>query len=86
MSDRASIRGARGAHGASNQEHRPPQDRPKKENILDLGKHADKRLLVKFSGGREVTGILKGWDGLMNLVLDDVRESLRGKPDHRTNS
>ena len=34
--------------------------------------------MVKFSGGREVTGTLKGFDQLMNLVLDDVEESVRG--------
>lgn len=37
----------------------------------------DKRIIVKFSGGREVTGALKGYDQLMNLVLDDVREVMR---------
>lgn len=26
-----------------------------------------------------VTGTLKGYDQLMNLVLDDVKESMRGK-------
>jgi U6 snRNA-associated Sm-like protein LSm7 len=29
------------------------QERPKKENILDLGKYMDKRITVKFNGGRE---------------------------------
>ena len=28
-------------------------ERPKKENILNLGKYMDKRITVKFSGGRE---------------------------------
>jgi len=37
----------------------------------------DKRIIVKFNGGREVTGSLKGYDALMNLVLDDVHEVLR---------
>lgn len=27
-----------------------------------------------------VTGTLKGYDALMNLVLDDVQEVLRGEP------
>jgi len=31
---------------------------------------------VKFTGGREVTGILKGFDQLLNLVLDEVEESV----------
>jgi hypothetical protein len=29
------------------------RDRPKKENILDLAKYMDKRITVKFNGGRE---------------------------------
>ncbi|KAK0753603.1 U6 snRNA-associated Sm-like protein LSm7 [Schizothecium vesticola] len=37
----------------------------------------DQRITVKFNGGREVTGVLKGYDALMNLVLDDVQEALR---------
>ncbi|KAK1830268.1 U6 snRNA-associated Sm-like protein LSm7 [Podospora conica] len=37
----------------------------------------DQRITVKFNGGREVTGVLKGYDALMNLVLDDVKEALR---------
>ncbi|CRK48925.1 hypothetical protein BN1723_020687, partial [Verticillium longisporum] len=38
----------------------------------------DKKITVKFNGGREVTGTLKGYDALMNLVLDDVEEVMRG--------
>lgn len=39
----------------------------------------DKKITVKFTGGREVTGSLKGYDALMNLVLDDVEEVMRGR-------
>ncbi|KAL2050075.1 hypothetical protein ABVK25_009685 [Lepraria finkii] len=52
-------------------------EKPKKENILDLTKYMDKEITIKFNGGREVTGTLKGYDQLMNLVLDDVKELLR---------
>lgn len=38
----------------------------------------DKDITVKFNGGREVTGTLKGYDALMNLVLDEVKETVRG--------
>ncbi|KAI0395199.1 like-Sm domain-containing protein [Xylariaceae sp. FL0594] len=64
-----------GDHGSS----APTQERerPKKENILDLSKYMDKKINVKFNGGREVTGTLKGFDALMNLVLDDVEELMR---------
>ncbi|KAK6539972.1 Sm-like protein lsm7 [Orbilia ellipsospora] len=59
--------------GGGGQQH----ERPKKEAILDLAKYMDKRIIVKFSGGREVTGALKGYDQLMNLVLDEVKEVMR---------
>lgn len=36
-------------------------------------------ICVKFAGGREVSGILKGYDPLVNLVLDNTTEHLRGK-------
>lgn len=39
--------GERGGHGGGNSE------KPKKENILDLGKYMDKQITVKFNGGRE---------------------------------
>ena len=55
----------------------------------------DKQVNVKFNGGREsrlpilqamlwltkslVVGTLKGYDQLMNLVLDDVKETMRGE-------
>jgi U6 snRNA-associated Sm-like protein LSm7 len=35
------------------------QERPKKENILDLGKYMDKKITVKFNGGREGMGYFK---------------------------
>ncbi|KJA17841.1 hypothetical protein HYPSUDRAFT_45830 [Hypholoma sublateritium FD-334 SS-4] len=83
MADRG--RGAaRGGRGGSNIK-RPmggPQaaqnaDKPRREAILDLSKYVDERIRVKFTGGREVTGILKGYDQLLNLVLDDVTEELQ---------
>ena len=35
-------------------------EKRKKETIIDLAKYLDKRVRVKFSGGRESCGILKG--------------------------
>jgi small nuclear ribonucleoprotein (snRNP)-like protein len=72
--------GSRGDHssGRGGGGHSSDRERPKKENILDLGKYMDKKICVKFTGGREVTGTLKGYDALMNLVLDDVDEVVRG--------
>ncbi|KAI4174047.1 MAG: hypothetical protein LQ343_002611 [Gyalolechia ehrenbergii] len=44
----------------------------------------DKEITVKFNGGREVVGTLKGYDQLMNLVLDDVKETLRDDEGNET--
>ncbi|KAJ2906025.1 U6 snRNA-associated Sm-like protein LSm7 [Zalerion maritima] len=63
------------------------RERPKKENILDLSKYMDKKITVKFNGGREVIGTLKGFDALMNLVVDEVEETMRdeeGNPSKRS--
>ncbi|KAG6163350.1 hypothetical protein E4U11_001957 [Claviceps purpurea] len=69
-------RGGGGGGGAGNVGGDKPE-KPKKENILDLAKYMDKEITVKFNGGREVTGTLKGYDALMNLVLDEVKETVR---------
>ncbi|ABN67114.1 predicted protein, partial [Scheffersomyces stipitis CBS 6054] len=53
------------------------QEGPKRDAILDLNKYKDQVIRVKFIGGRHVTGVLRGFDQLMNLVLDDVTETLR---------
>ncbi|KAF7546648.1 hypothetical protein G7Z17_g8287 [Cylindrodendrum hubeiense] len=69
--------GGRGGGGAGGGNQSGERERPKKENILDLAKYMDKQITVKFNGGREVQGTLKGYDALMNLVLDDVHEVVR---------
>ena len=38
----------------------------------------DAKVHVKCLGGREIVGVLKGYDELVNLVLDDADEYLRG--------
>mmetsp|Transcript_47283 Transcript_47283/g.107186 ORF Transcript_47283/g.107186 Transcript_47283/m.107186 type:complete len:102 (+) Transcript_47283:60-365(+) len=53
----------------------------KKESILDLNKYIDQGVRVKFQGGREVVGVLKGYDQLVNLVLDECVEYLRDVDD-----
>ncbi|KAL8971422.1 MAG: hypothetical protein Q9197_003277 [Variospora fuerteventurae] len=82
-------RGARGGGGAGGGAGRGAgnqgqAEKPKKENILDLTKYMDKEITVKFNGGREVVGTLKGYDQLMNLVLDDVKETLRDDAGNET--
>jgi hypothetical protein len=46
---RGNHEGGRGGHVNAGGE----RERPKKENILDLGKYMDKQITVKFTGGRE---------------------------------
>ncbi|KAL9021504.1 MAG: hypothetical protein Q9185_001297 [Variospora sp. 1 TL-2023] len=82
-------RGARGGGGAGpgpgrGAGNQGQAEKPKKENILDLTKYMDKEITVKFNGGREVVGTLKGYDQLMNLVLDDVKETLRDDAGNET--
>ncbi|KAI3625686.1 hypothetical protein CBS9595_001047 [Malassezia furfur] len=75
---RGSGRGGRGGSrgGGPNRNGPAPQEKPKREAILNLSKYVDQQIRVKFSGGRQVEGILKGYDQLMNLVMDDVQETL----------
>ncbi|CAK9828750.1 U6 snRNA-associated Sm-like protein LSm7 [Anthophora retusa] len=61
--------------------HGEPKERKKKESILDLSKYLEKNIRVKFAGGREAAGILKGYDPLLNLVLDNTTEYLRDPDD-----
>ncbi|KAK6438621.1 U6 snRNP-associated protein Lsm7 [Oleoguttula sp. CCFEE 5521] len=85
MSERGNFRGrgdrgGRGGRGGGDRGGRgggAAGAERKKESIIDLNKYVDKQITVKFSGGREVTGTLKGFDQLMNLVLDDVKEATR---------
>jgi len=76
--------GGRGGRGSARGGHTfgGPDAKPKKESILDLSKYMDKKIRVKFNGGREVTGSLKGYDPLLNLVLDDTEEQLRDPEDN----
>ena len=80
----------------------PPPEKKRKETLLsaELGKFLEKKIRVKFQGGREgvyiilrnlcltvsyarnssviAVGILKGYDQLLNLVLDGTIEHLQG--------
>ncbi|KAF9584996.1 Sm-like protein lsm7 [Lunasporangiospora selenospora] len=75
--------GAGGGSGGRGGGHSTHTERPKKESILDLGKYMDQKIRVKYSGGREVIGTLKGYDPLLNLVLDETEECLRDPEDGR---
>ena len=62
-----------GGGGQGNQQGGGGGGQKKKESILDLSKYLDKTVGIKFQGGREATGILKGYDNLLNVVLDNTR-------------
>jgi len=82
---RGAARGGRGAPAIRGARPPPPgadANKSKREAILDLSKYVNERIRVKFTGGREVKGILKGYDQLLNLVLDEVEEELQEPEPH----
>ncbi|KAJ3001476.1 hypothetical protein HKX48_002850, partial [Thoreauomyces humboldtii] len=42
----------------------------------ELKKYMDKQLFIQLNGDRKVTGILRGFDPFMNLVLEETVEQL----------
>lgn len=42
----------------------------------ELKKYLDKRLNLKLNASRQVTGVLRGFDVFMNLVLDEATEDV----------
>ncbi|AOW29754.1 U6 snRNA-associated Sm-like protein LSm7 [Candida albicans P60002] len=84
MSDERRSRQQQQYRRRTNNSNAPKQEGPKREAILDLNKYKDQKIRVKFIGGREVVGILKGFDQLMNLVLENVTETLRDPEDDET--
>lgn len=46
-----------------------------------MAKYKDHQVRVKLMGGRLVVGVLKGYDQLMNLVLDETIEYMRDSND-----
>ncbi len=47
--------------------------------VINLSLYLGQRIRVKFQGGREAEGVLRGFDKLDNLVLDDAVEYIRGR-------
>ena len=45
-----------------------------KETVIDLKAYIDAKLCIRFVGGREIEGILRGADAVCNLVLDEAVE------------
>jgi U6 snRNA-associated Sm-like protein LSm7 len=44
---------------------------------MDFSHLVDKSIVVHFAGGREAVGVLKGFDQVSNLVMDNVWEIFR---------
>lgn len=65
----------------ANNNNAPNNRGPRKESILELSKLMDATVRVKCLGGRELQGTLRGYDELVNLVLDDCEEYLRHPED-----
>ncbi|KAH6904460.1 hypothetical protein BKA70DRAFT_1373505 [Coprinopsis sp. MPI-PUGE-AT-0042] len=70
----------------------PAGEKPKREAILDLSKYVNDKIRVKFTGGARrahgppVIGVLKGYDQLLNLVLDDVEEEVSASNPYKKRS
>jgi len=52
-----------------------------KPSVIDLEKLMDQRIRIKCNGGRELIGILKSYDQIPNLILDDCIEHIRSQDD-----
>ncbi|KAM9506516.1 small nuclear ribonucleoprotein G isoform 2-T2 [Salvelinus alpinus] len=47
-------------------------------DLFDQKRFMDKKLSLKLNGGRQVQGVLRGFDPFMNLVMDDCLEMAPG--------
>jgi len=45
-----------------------------KSHPPELKKYMDKKMQLKLNGNRTVSGVLRGFDPFMNLVIDDAFE------------
>ena len=42
-----------------------------KDNLIKLNEYLNKRIFIKFNGGRQVFGQLKSYDRSLNLIIDN---------------
>lgn len=47
-----------------------------KESIINYDYLKNKRVILKFTSGREIEGIMKGYDQIGSVVLDEANEIL----------
>jgi small nuclear ribonucleoprotein G len=45
-------------------------------------RYMDKRLFIQLNGSRKVTGVLRGYDPFMNIVLDNAFEEVSASERH----
>ncbi|XP_022342792.1 small nuclear ribonucleoprotein G-like [Crassostrea virginica] len=43
----------------------------------ELKKYMEKKINLKLNGGRQITGVLRGFDPFMNLVVDECIEETK---------
>ncbi len=55
--------------------------RPPRPSVIDLERLMNQKIRVKFTGGREMVGVLRSHDPVPNMVLDNTTEYLRTKED-----
>ena len=55
--------------------------RPVRPSVIDLDRLIGQTVRVKFTGGREMTGTLRGHDPVPNLLLEDTIEWVRNATD-----
>ncbi|CAG8441193.1 6971_t:CDS:2 [Diversispora eburnea] len=48
----------------------------------ELKRYMEKRMFIQLNGGRKVTGVLRGYDPFMNLVVDDTIEEVSATEKH----
>ncbi|KAG0748788.1 hypothetical protein G6F57_005806 [Rhizopus arrhizus] len=53
-----------------------------KTSTPELKKYMDKRLSLQLNGNRKVTGVLRGYDPFMNIVLDETIEEVSSTEKH----
>eukprot|EP01068_Selenidium_serpulae_P005394 Selendium_serpulae@DN4001_c0_g1_i1.p4 len=58
-----------------------PASKDQNKSVFELNKFLNKKVRVKFNGGREVVGVLRGHDTVANLVLDETEEYIRDPQD-----
>lgn len=53
-----------------------------KLTVFVLGQFLDKKVTAHMQGGRRATGLLRGYDVFLNIVLDDATEDTNPAQKH----